>query len=127
VSTEASLGSSLLATGFPYDIRTSRRNNLSNFCEFALRARGIRRGGSAALDLCYVAAGRFDGYWELKLHPWDCAAGYLMVREAGGRVTNWRGEEGSIYEGECLATNACIHGQMLAVLEAVNAGEQGIE
>jgi myo-inositol-1(or 4)-monophosphatase len=70
VSQTASLGSALLATGFPYDIRTSEINNLDNFRAFALRAQAIRRAGSAAIDLSYVAAGRFDGFWELKLHPW---------------------------------------------------------
>ncbi len=116
VSKTASLGSSLLATGFPYDIRTSKENNLDYFHEMALRAQGIRRAGSAALDLCYLAAGRFDGFWELKLNPWDCAAGYLMVREAGGTVTNLRGESGSVYDRECLATNSLIHQEMLAAL-----------
>ncbi len=116
VSATAELGASLLATGFPYDIRTSACNNLDYFRRFALRALAIRRMGSAALDLCYVAAGRFDGFWELKLHPWDVAAGYLVVREAGGKVTNFRGEEGSIYETECVASNALIHEQMLAVI-----------
>lgn len=117
VSKVESLGASLLATGFPYDIRTSRQNNLENFCAFALRSQGVRRSGSAALDLCNVAAGRLDGFWELKLNPWDCAAGYLMVREAGGRVTNFSGRPGSIYEGEVIASNGLIHEQMLAVLK----------
>ncbi len=121
VSGTASLGSSLLATGFPYDIRTSKENNLDYFHEMALRAQGIRRAGSAALDLCYLAAGRFDGFWELKLNPWDCAAGYLMVREAGGTVTNLRGGFGSVYDRECLATNSLIHGEMLAVLRETPA------
>ncbi len=121
VSQTESLGASLLATGFPYDIRTSEQNNLDFFCEFALRARGIRRAGSAALDLCYVAAGRFDGFWELKLNPWDCAAGYLMVLEAGGMVTNLGGDFGSIYDRECLATNSRIHEPMMAVLRDVRA------
>ncbi len=122
VSETMSLNASLLATGFPYDIRTSPQNNLDCFRAFALRAQGIRRAGSAALDLCYVAAGRFDGFWEFKLNPWDCAPGYLMVREAGGSVTNHRGEPGSIYERECLATNGCIHEQMMAVLREVSSG-----
>jgi myo-inositol-1(or 4)-monophosphatase len=117
VSKVESLGSSLLATGFPYDIRTSKQTNLDNFCDFALRSHGVRRSGSAALDLCNVAAGRLDGFWELKLNPWDCAAGYLMVREAGGKVTNFRGQPGSIYEGEVIASNGLIQDQMLAVLE----------
>jgi myo-inositol-1(or 4)-monophosphatase len=121
VSKVPSLGASLLATGFPYDIRTNRRNNLDNFCAFALCSQGVRRGGSAALDLCHVAAGRLDGFWELRLNPWDCAAGYLMAREAGGMVTNFRGQPGSIYEGEVIASNGLIHQQILAVLEATAA------
>jgi len=127
VSRTDMLGESLLATGFPYDIRTSPDNNLDYFREFALRARGIRRAGSAALDLCYVAAGRFDGFWELKLNPWDCAAGYLMVREAGGLVTNLRGDFGSIYDRECLATNSKIHEPMMAVLREVRAARPAAE
>jgi myo-inositol-1(or 4)-monophosphatase len=117
VSSTFALGESLLATGFPYDIRTSDQNNLDYFGKFTLRALAIRRLGSAALDLCYVAAGCFDGLWELKLHPWDCAAGYLVVREAGGKITNFRGEYGSIYETECVASNALIHDQMLEVIQ----------
>lgn len=122
VSPACDLGASLLATGFPYDIRSGRGTNLDYFAEFALRSLAIRRFGSAALDLCYVAAGRFDGFWELKLHPWDCAAGYLIVREAGGRVTNFLGEPGSIYEQECVASNALIHDQMLGVIREVAGG-----
>ncbi len=116
VSQTRLLGGSLLATGFPYDIRTSEANNLDQFRRLALRSQGIRRSGSAALDLCYVACGRLDGFWELKLNPWDCAAGYLMVREAGGRVSNFRGEHGSIYEGECIASNGLIHEEMQSSL-----------
>jgi myo-inositol-1(or 4)-monophosphatase len=116
VSSTGRLDASLLATGFPYDIRTSEDNNLDNFREFALRAQAVRRAGAAALDFCYVAAGRLDGFWEPKLSPWDCAAGYLLVREAGGKVTNYRGEEGSIYERECIASNGLIHEELLTVL-----------
>ncbi|HYK91047.1 MAG TPA: inositol monophosphatase family protein [Acidobacteriota bacterium] len=116
VSSTAALDKSLLSTGFPYDIRTNTNNNLDNFREFALRAQGVRRAGAAALDFCSVAAGRFDGFWELSLHPWDCAAGYLLVREAGGRVTDFRGREGSIYEPEMIASNGLIHEEMVAVL-----------
>ena len=116
VSKAQSLGSSLLATGFPYDIRTSKVNNLDYFCAFALNSHGVRRSGSAALDLCHVAAGRLDGFWELKLNPWDCAAGYLMVREAGGCVTNFRGHPGSIYEREVIASNGLTHDQMIDIL-----------
>lgn len=118
VSRVESLDESLLATGFPYDIRTSKQTNLENYCAFALRCHGVRRSGSAALDLCNVAAGRLDGFWESKLNPWDCAAGYLMVREAGGQVTNYRGLPGSIYDREVVSSNGFIHNQMLAVLEA---------
>jgi myo-inositol-1(or 4)-monophosphatase len=113
VSSVQFLSSSLLATGFPYDIRTSKVTNLDSFCAFALRSHGVRRSGSAAIDLCHVAAGRLDGFWELKLNPWDCAAGYLMVREAGGNVTNYRGHPGSIYEREVIASNGLIHNEMI--------------
>jgi myo-inositol-1(or 4)-monophosphatase len=118
VSKTESLGASLLSTGFPYDIRSSKLNNLDNYCAFALRSQGVRRCGSAALDLSYVAAGRFDGFWELKLNPWDCAAGYLLVSEAGGKVTNFRGGMASIYGREVVASNGRIHQQMLEVLDA---------
>jgi myo-inositol-1(or 4)-monophosphatase len=121
VSTTGSLLSSLLATGFPYDVQTSKDNNLSNFCAFALRAQGIRRGGSAALDLCYVASGRLDGFWELKLNPWDCAAGFLTVREAGGIVTNFRGQPASINGREVVASNGLIHQEMLDVLKIADS------
>jgi len=121
VSQTESLVSSLVATGFPYDIRTSSQNNLDYFHAFALRTQGVRRAGSAALDLCYVAAGRLDGFWEFKLNPWDVAPGYLMVREACGRVTNHGGTFGSVYDRECLATNDRIHEQMMAVLRETSA------
>jgi|WetSurMetagenome_2_1015567.scaffolds.fasta_scaffold07945_4 myo-inositol-1(or 4)-monophosphatase len=116
VSQTVSLGFAMLATGFPYDIRTSEINNLDNFRTFALHAQAIRRTGSAAIDLSYVAAGRFDGFWELKLHPWDCAAGYLLVREAGGIVTNFKGDPGSIYDQEVVASNGLIHKELLDIL-----------
>jgi myo-inositol-1(or 4)-monophosphatase len=114
------LNSSLLATGFPYDIRTDSQTNLENFCAFAVRTQGLRRSGSAALDFCSVAAGRLDGFWELKLSPWDCAAGYLMVREAGGNVTNFQGRFGSIYDREVVASNGQIHEEMLVVLKTAD-------
>jgi myo-inositol-1(or 4)-monophosphatase len=116
VSKTTDLSASLLATGFPYDIRTSKQTNLENFCAFAVRTHGIRRSGSAAVDFCHVAAGRLDGFWELKLNPWDCAAGYMMVREAGGKVTNFRGQPGTIYDREVIASNGLIHDQMINVL-----------
>ncbi len=116
VSKTSDLSASLLATGFPYDIRTSEETNLENFCAFALRTQGVRRSGSAAVDFCHVAAGRLDGFWELKLNPWDCAAGYLLIREAGGKVTNFRGQPGSIYDRQVIASNGLIHDQMINVL-----------
>jgi myo-inositol-1(or 4)-monophosphatase len=116
VSRTRKLAHSLLVTGFPYDIRRSRRNNLRQFNDFAVRARAVRRLGSAALDLCYTACGRFDGYWELKLSPWDQAAGSLILREAGGRVTDFTGSEFDIYGDEVLGTNGLIHHEMMHVL-----------
>ena len=117
VSSEPDLGRSLLATGFPYDVRVSPVNNAVHFDNFLIRAQAIRRCGSAALDLCYVACGRFDGFWELKLHPWDVAAGGLIAREAGGRVSDFDGRESSIYKPEVLGTNGLIHEQMMRVLQ----------
>lgn len=116
VSDTKDLGGSLLVTGFAYDIRDSPRNNLDHFAKFALKAQGVRRTGSAALDLCYVAAGRFDGFWEVRLNPWDMAAGSVIVREAGGRLTDFRGNELSIYGQELVASNGHIHDAMLKVL-----------
>jgi len=117
VSQTARLSQSLLATGFPYDIRTSQVNNLNHFANFYKRAQAIRRAGSAALDLCYLAMGRFDGFWELKLSPWDMAAGSLLVTEAGGKVTDFSGEPFNIYLKEILASNGKIHQQMIKVLK----------
>lgn len=121
VSDTRSLESSLLVTGFAYDVRESPRNNLDHFVKFTLKAQGMRRTGSAALDLCYVAAGRFDGFWEVKLNSWDMAAGSVIVREAGGRLTNFRGDELSIYGQELVASNGHIHQAMLKVLNEGSA------
>ncbi|HCY18337.1 MAG TPA: inositol monophosphatase [Deltaproteobacteria bacterium] len=116
VSKIRELTKSLLATGFPYDVRTSRQNNLDHFSNFAVKAQAIRRAGSAALDMCYVAYGRFDGFWEIKLKPWDTAAAMLIIREAGGMVTDFNGGPFSMYSGETLASNGLIHNEMLNVL-----------
>jgi myo-inositol-1(or 4)-monophosphatase len=116
VSTTNVLDRALLVTGFAYDIRDTPENNLDHFVAFALKAQGLRRTGTAALDLCYVASGRFDGYWEVKLHPWDMAAGELIVREAGGRVTDFSGRGFSIYGQQLVASNGLIHEEMLTVL-----------
>ncbi|MCR4288313.1 MAG: inositol monophosphatase [Deltaproteobacteria bacterium] len=116
VSKIDNLNSSLLATGFPYDIRSSKNNNLERFKKFALKAQAIRRAGSAALDLCYTACGRFDGFWEIKLKPWDTAAACLMVEEAGGMVTDFSGGPFDMDKPECLASNRLIHEEMLKIL-----------
>ncbi|MBI5644011.1 MAG: inositol monophosphatase [Deltaproteobacteria bacterium] len=116
VSDVERLDKSLLATGFPYDLRSSKENNLDHFKDFTLKAQAIRRAGSAALDLCYIASGRFDGFWEMKLKPWDTAAAALIVKEAGGTITDFSGGEYSIFEKECLASNGLIHAGMIDVL-----------
>ena len=91
-------------------------SNLHHFSRFLMKAQAIRRDGTAALDLCYTAAGRFDGFWEQKLRPWDVAAGSLIVTEAGGTVSTYRGKPFSIYAPEIVASNGIIHEQMLEVL-----------
>jgi myo-inositol-1(or 4)-monophosphatase len=116
VSTTGSLSRSLLATGFPYDVRESSNNNLNHFSNFAVRAQAVRRGGSAALDLCHLASGRFDGFWELKLEAWDTAAGALIVKEAGGKVTDFTAGRFDIFKKEILASNGRIHREMLETL-----------
>jgi len=116
VSKRRKLDRALLATGFAYDIKTARRNNLGLFARMAKHAEGIRRLGSAALDLCWLACGRLDGFWELKLHPWDTAAGKIIVEEAGGRVTRFNGEKYSIFDDEILASNGLLHSSMKKVL-----------
>jgi len=116
VSAVADLGKSLLATGFPYDLRTSSVNNLGHWGRFIVRAQAIRRCGSAALDLAYVACGRFDGFWELKLKPWDIAAGALLVAEAGGQVSGVDGGPFSLDAPGIVASNGLVHAAMLDVL-----------
>lgn len=113
-STATELDQALLVTGFPYDIRTNPDNNLDHYVYFALHSQGVRRLGSAALDCCYVACGRLDGFWELRLNPWDVAAGGLIAREAGAVVTNLAGQEDFISPPQSiLVANAAIHSQML--------------
>jgi len=117
VSDNDKLIDSLLATGFPYDARESDEDNMNNFYAFYKKAaQGVRRAGSAALDLAYTAAGRFDGFWEMKLKAWDIAAGILLVKEAGGKVTNFTGEPVELCRGEVLASNGKIHTVMQKVL-----------
>ncbi len=120
VSNTMKLSESLLATGFPYDIRSDKNNNINYFCGMAKSAQAIRRAGSAALDMAYVAAGRFDGFWELKLMPWDTAAGWLMISEAGGFVTDLFGTPFHLEAPHILATNGKIHDHMINVLKEID-------
>jgi len=116
VSETDRLDRALLATGFPYDRKSSEVNNYDHFLHFQQAAQACRRPGAASLDLAYTAAGRLDGYWEMKLKPWDMAAGQLLVQEAGGRVSDFDGRQFDIYGVECLASNGRIHSEMQAVL-----------
>jgi len=116
VSPETKLDGAILATGFAYDVRTVRKNNLGLFGRMVKNAQAVRRFGSAALDLCWTACGRFDGFWELGLHPWDAAAGLVIVEEAGGKVTQLDGSPYSIYNFGILASNTRLHRQMRKVL-----------
>ncbi|MFQ3639692.1 MAG: inositol monophosphatase family protein [Chloracidobacterium sp.] len=118
VSAVDTLEQALLVTGFPYNVKASPQKNLDHFSAFLDVAQAIRRDGSAALDLAYVAAGRFDGFWELNLSPWDMAAGSLLVTEAGGRVTAFDGQPFSPYVAEIVASNGRIHDAMGQVLMA---------
>jgi myo-inositol-1(or 4)-monophosphatase len=120
VSGAAALIDSLLCTGFHYDISRDRDELIELFSEFIGLARAVRRLGSAAIDLCYVGAGRFDGFWEKKLQSWDVAAGALIVAEAGGRVSAMDGSAFSSGAGSVLATNGRIHEAMLDTIRAVS-------
>lgn len=116
VSPVDGLGGALLGTGTPYDRRAKADLYLGAIKAFMLRAQGIRRAGSAALDLCWVACGRLDGYWEWRLGPWDVAAGGLIVREAGGVLSDFRGAAHDVHGEQTLASNGRIHAEMLALL-----------
>jgi myo-inositol-1(or 4)-monophosphatase len=116
VSSRADLLTSLLVTGFPYDLRDDLTGKLRLFNRFMGEARAIRRDGAAALDLCYVAAGRVDGFWEERLQPWDLMAGRLMVEEAGGVVTRFDGGALGLRADEIVAANPALHARMLAVV-----------
>jgi len=117
VSRVPEIGQAMLATGFAYNVRETANNNLDHFRKFILNAQALRRDGVAAVDLCYVAAGRYDGFWELNLFPWDVAAGFLMIVEAGGKVTNFSGKPFDIYSKEILASNGALHSTMVEVLQ----------
>lgn len=117
VSSIPCLDHALVATGFPYDRKRSPVNNYDHFVNFQQAAQACRRAGAASLDLAYVASGRLDGYWEMKLKPWDVAAGKLLIEEAGGRISDFDGRPLDIYGCECLASNGHIHAEMIAVLK----------
>jgi len=117
VSAAPCVDKSLLATGFPYDLRQKPGRLLEHFGRFMFRSQAIRRDGSAALDLCCVAAGRFDGFYEIRLFPWDTAAGALIVQEAGGCVSDFQGRPFDPFGGEILASNGLIHEEMMRILE----------
>ena len=125
VSTTARLAECLVGTGFPSHKR-HQNPNIYFYHQITLRSHGVRRAGSAALDLCNVAAGRYDGFWEFNLNPWDTAAGVLMVEEAGGRVTDFAGGPFQIASRETLASNGLVHDALLAEFQAIFAG-RGLE
>lgn len=116
VSAAETLLEAVLVTGFPYDVHARVAEIVGLFGEFVGRARAVRRLGSAAIDLCYVAAGRMDGFWERDLNAWDIAAGALLVEEAGGTITTFKGEPFASRGREVLASNGTIHAAMLEVI-----------
>jgi myo-inositol-1(or 4)-monophosphatase len=118
VSTANTLINSLLCTGFPYSVQSDAAALVELFGEFLKVSRAVRRLGSAAIDLCYVAAGRLDGFWEQSLHPWDVAAGALIIQEAGGRVTDLAGGPYSSRAGNLVASNGHIHDDMVRTIQA---------
>lgn len=115
---------SLLATGFAYRRSETTHNNLENFSRLALKARGMRRMGAAALDFCYVASGVLDGHWELFLAPWDVAAGALIISEAGGKVTDFSGGDDFLFSNNIVASNGLIHDFIIENLDPFETGEQ---
>jgi myo-inositol-1(or 4)-monophosphatase len=117
ISKTTALGESLLATGFPYNIRQKSERVMGLLTKMLVRAQGVRRPGSAALDLCYVASGRFDGFWEEGLKPWDTAAGMVIVNEAGGKVTTYEGKAYSPYLKSIVAANPYIHDAIIKGLQ----------
>jgi len=116
VSETEKLGDALIVTGFPYNFK-EKENFARHLTDFLLHSRGVRRDGSAAIDMAYVACGRFDGFWEEGLNPWDVAAGLLLIEEAGGQVSYYTGEKYNIYSPPIVASNGLIHGEMLRVLK----------
>lgn len=118
VSDTSKLIQSLLVTGFSYNFKETRKNNFNHFKEMMTVSQAVRRDGVAAIDLCYVACGRYDGFWELNLFPWDVAAGSLILKEAGGQISDFSGDTFSVYGKEILATNKKIHKEMVEHLQS---------
>lgn len=116
MSRTATLLNSVLSTGFRYE-REKRADNIPIFAHFTNETRAVRRDGSATLDLCYVAAGRFDGFWEAGIKPWDVAAGTLLILEAGGRMTDFLGNPYRVDSPSCVATNGLIHSDVLSGIQ----------
>jgi myo-inositol-1(or 4)-monophosphatase len=124
VSNKKDFARACLVTGFPYKWPDKEEHPIKVFERFILQGLPVRRLGSAAIDLCWVACGRFDGFWEYNLSPWDIAAGYLIVQEAGGRVTNFEGAPYSVYDKETLASNGWIHEEMLRQIKKPESSTQ---
>jgi myo-inositol-1(or 4)-monophosphatase len=118
VSETENINRSLLVTGFPYDITKYKQNPVTVFNKFILMDIPVRRLGSAALDICWTACGRFDGFWEFNLNAWDTAAGVIILKEAGGKISDFDGKQYSVYGKQILATNGKIHEQMLDVINS---------
>jgi myo-inositol-1(or 4)-monophosphatase len=119
VSTVKSLSSSLLVTGFPYNIAQNPNLAIERFVTFLINAQAVRRMGSAAIDIAYIAAGRYDGFWEVALNPWDVAAGSVILQEAGGVITDFSGKFSSIYSKEIVASNGLVHQEMISLFKKV--------
>jgi len=125
VSETRLVSESLLVTGFPYNFSEILKEVMGRFANCQMASQGVRRLGSAALDLCFLACGRFEGFWEQNLKPWDTAAGYLIAREAGAHVTNFSNGAFSIHGSEILATNGWIHEDMLGLLKEDDEKKEG--
>jgi myo-inositol-1(or 4)-monophosphatase len=119
VNENENLAYSVLVTGFPYDISANPHNAIELFAAFLKSSRAVRRLGSAAIDMCYVADGVFDGFWEVKLNPWDVCAGSLIIEEAGGLITDFHSNPRDLFCKEILATNGKVHSKMIEVMETV--------
>jgi myo-inositol-1(or 4)-monophosphatase len=127
VSNKSDFRKACLVTGFPYKWPKAKEHPIKVFERFILEGLPVRRLGSAAIDLCWVACGRFDGFWEYNLNSWDLAAGYLIVQEAGGRITNFTGQPYSVFDKETLATNGLIHDEMLRLINVKDGKENTID